>query len=438
MFLNFLHSSRAYSRDVKLYLLTSALLGFSYFGFVSVLLNLYLLRLGYDPAFIGLVNAGAPIAFASTSVPAGMLGKRIGSRKAVIIGITVLAISIGLLPLSELLPQAWRNAGFVFTRLLTGLGFALYQVNTNPYLVAATTEVERNQVFSLQIGLLSVAGFLGSVISGFLPGMWANWLGMTLAEAAPYRYPLLLASLLLLPAAGVLFLTNEAEYDQAGDGKKVGSAGAATVGEEVPNAPREDAATRALLDGPVPFVIIAVLALTATTRMAGEGAARTFFNVYLDAGLGISTATIGILTAIGQIVAGPAAMFAPGLVKRTDKTTTVVLATFGISLGLLLMGLIPHWIGVSIGFIGVVGMLNISRAITNVIYMEIVKPTWRSLTSGVTSAAMGVGFATATLGGGYVINAFGYRTLFFMGAISVAVSALLFWSYFRRPRGEYV
>ena len=65
-------------------------------------------------------------------------------------------------------------------------------------------------------------------------------------------------------------------------------------------------------------------------------------------------------------------------------------------------------------------------------------PRWRSLTSGVTSAAMGVGFATATLGGGYAINLMGYRWIFLAAAVSVVGSALLFWGYFRKPRGEYI
>ncbi|MEM7126209.1 MAG: MFS transporter [Chloroflexota bacterium] len=424
MFFNLLHNSRNYNHDVKMYLLTSVLLGFSYFGFVAVLLNLYLLRLGYDPTFIGLVNAGAPIAFASCSVPAGMLGKRFGSRRTIIVGITVLALSIGVMPLAEWLPQAWRNSGFVVARLLTGLGWALYIVNTNPYLVAATNDQDRNEVFSLQAGLLPAAGFLGSAVSGFLPGMMAGWLDVGLSDPAPYRYPLLMACLILLPAAALLFTTSEAEYDR----------------KPTPEDDPETSATkssRTLLGGPAPYLIIAILAITATTRMAGEGAARTFFNVYLDDAMGISTATIGIVLAIGNIIAGPAALVAPWLVSRSNKVTTVVMATVGISISLLLMAFIPHWTGVSLGLIGITGMLSITRAITNVIYMEIVKADWRSLTSGVTSAAMGLGFASITLGGGYIIEWFGYQALFAIGAVSVAFSALLFWGYFRTPRGEY-
>ena len=61
---DYLRALRLFSRDVRMYLLAAALFGLTYFGFTTVLLNLYLLRLGYDPAFIGLANGITALAFA--------------------------------------------------------------------------------------------------------------------------------------------------------------------------------------------------------------------------------------------------------------------------------------------------------------------------------------------------------------------------------------
>ena len=41
------------------------------------------------------------------------------------------------------------------------------------------------------------------------------------------------------------------------------------------------------------------------------------------------------------------------------------------------------------------------------------------------------------LGGGYVIPALGYRSLCLMGAGLMAIGTVVFWAYFRVPRGEY-
>ena len=82
-------------------------------------------------------------------------------------------------------------------------------------------------------------------------------------------------------------------------------------------------------------------------------------------------------------------------------------------------------------------MLSVTRAILSVYQMEIVPPGWRTLMSGATSMAMGLGFTSMAFGGGYIIIEVGYSGLFLAGAGVTAVSAPLFWFFFRRPRGEY-
>ena len=41
------------------------------------------------------------------------------------------------------------------------------------------------------------------------------------------------------------------------------------------------------------------------------------------------------------------------------------------------------------------------------------------------------------LGGGYLIPALGFPGLYLLAALLTAVSALIFWQYFRVPQGEY-
>lgn len=204
MLTNYLRQLRLFNYDVRMYMITAALIGFNYFGIVSVLLNLYLLRLGYGPDFIGLVNVSTALAFAFSSLPSGALSNRFGYRKIVV----VVGAGIGLLPLAELFTDFWRDAGVLTAHILGGVGFALYIVNANPYLVAATSMVERDHVFSMQVALLPLAGFIGSLVAGILPG-FSLYLDTTLEQVAPYRYPLLLAALLHLPAVVALLTTRE-------------------------------------------------------------------------------------------------------------------------------------------------------------------------------------------------------------------------------------
>ena len=76
----YLQKLRLISRNARLYLAGVALQGPGW-GIFSVLFNLYLLRLGYGPRFVGLVSGAAMLTLALGSLPAGALGRRWGSRR---------------------------------------------------------------------------------------------------------------------------------------------------------------------------------------------------------------------------------------------------------------------------------------------------------------------------------------------------------------------
>lgn len=409
----YLQAMRHFSYDVRMYLVVSALFGIAYFGINTVILNLYLLRLGYGTEFIGLANASTALAFALTSIPAGAIGARWGYRYTIIAGVALVGAGSGFLPLAELLPAgAAQSTGITVARLCTGFGFALYVVNMYPYLVGATTVAERNYVFSIQVALSPTMGFVGSLIAGVLPDLFASQLGTSLDSPAPFRYPLYIGGVILIPAVLALLTTSNL-------------------------AERTTAEHKELPRGTFPLIIIFFLSITAMLRMTSEGAARSFFNVYLDEALGVGPAQIGLLTAVGQLLAGPAALFAPALVTRLGKERTIVQATFGIAGSLFILALVPHWAFAGLGFMGVIGMLSIVRAVANVVQMEIVTPGWRGVASGIISTAMGTGFSSMALGGGYLAAGVGYPALFAAAGTAVTGSAVLFWYYFRQPRGEY-
>ena len=413
---DYLRAIRLFSRDVWMYLLTAALFGISYFGFVTVLLNLYLVRLGYDTAFIGLVNGSTALAFALSSVPSGAAGARWGYRRAAVAGVILVGLGALCLPIAEFLPTAGQSAGILVARLASGVGFALYFVNTNPYLVSATEPRERTYVFSMQTGILPMAGFLGNLIAGVLPGIIGAALNLPVeTHPAPFRYALMLGGLILLPGAFILLNTSEATRDDS------------TATDKTTPLPLKA----------TPYLLIFFLAITGLLRMAGEGAARTFFNVYLDVGLGVSVEGIGLLLAFGQIVAGPAAFIAPMLAARAGKISAIVVSTLATAISLVIMALVPNWFVVSIGFMGVIGMRAITQSVVNVVQMEIVPVANRGTTSGLVSMAMGTGFTSIALGGGYLVPIIDFPGVFFIAAGMVTVSSLIFWLYFRHPRGEY-
>ncbi len=408
--------------DVYRHLVASTLVGFSYFGFVTVLLNLYLLRLGYGTDFIGLVNGSTAIAFAASSLPAGAFGSRFGMRRAVVGGMGFLAAGVMLVPIVALLPAGGtRDTAIIAMRLLSGIGFSLYMVNSYPYLVAATDARDRPYAFALMAAIPPVAGFAGSIISGALPGWIANGLRLDSADPLPFALILVFAGVILVPNLWIVARTRDLDPPKR---RRNGNARRRTA-REVRSA-----------DGAF-FLLVFFLGITALLRMAGESAARSFFNVYLELDLGASTSRIGLLLAFGQLAAGPAALCAPAMAARAGKVPVIVVTTAITAASLVIMALVPHWLAAGIGFTLVVGMRSVTQSVTSLVHMEIVPASRRGLTSGVTSMSMGLGFSSMALGGGYLIPALGFPGLYLIGALITALSALIFWLYFRVPQGEY-
>jgi MFS family permease len=408
---SYLEKLRLFNRDVRLYLITSAMVGFTVFGGITpVLLNLYLLRLGYGPEFIGIVNAAFPLAITVFSLPAGIMGRRWSVRRMMVAGLCLAGMGCGLLPLAELLPAIWQERWILVSYVIAGIGIALYLVNANPFLMGSTTFEERSHAFSVQAAVWPLAGFAGSLIGGLLPGLFAIVLDVSVDNPAPYRYPLFIAAIALIPAVLAMLATK----------KKI-----PTQTEEI-----------VVEVNPAPYGLIAFMSLVVLLQVAGEGAARSFFNVYLDADLHMPTATIGLLSAMGQILAVPAALVVPLLVARWGKNHIFVLASIGIALSLLPLALIPHWSAAGLGFIGMMALASIARPVITVYQQEVVSPGWQPAMSGATTMAASLSFGMMAFTGGYLISALGYGSLFLSGAGLTTIGALLFWTYFRGHHGK--
>ena len=401
---------RSFHRDVRLFLFAAALLGFSISGVRSVLFNLYLLRLGHGPEVVGLANAAGWLALAGFSLVAGAIGTRWGSRRALLAGMVLLVGGTGLLPLAELVSIAWQVAWLLASTVLVYLGLALYYVNSMTFMMGATGPRERGQAFVAQVALETLAGFAGSLIGGALPAVFAALLDVSTQDPASYRYPQVLAAVLLIP--GVLVLSKAREHRTT--------------------QPQE----RKRATGQAPYALILILTIAVMLRLAGRSAVRVFFNVYLDTELAASTGTIGAMSAGALLLSVPAALAATPLVRRWGSIRTITAAGLGMGLSMLPLALFSNLTAAGAGFIGVTACFAVTTGPMRRYCQEIVAPGWRATMSGVLMTGVGLTNAAMSLGGGYAIAIAGFRGMFLLGTALTAAGALLFWAYFRVPRGE--
>ena len=415
MITDYLSMLRLFSRDLRLFLITGALVSMAWDGIRAVILNLYLLRLGYGPQFVGLLNGVGAFGLALLCPLAGAMGTRWGSRKMLIIGLALMAAGFCLLPLSEVMVPDLRTGWLLGTNMLTSLGFALYLVNGLPFMMETTGKEERTHAFSVHSALLPLVAFGGSLLAGVLPGILASLSGVPLTEAAPYRFTLWLAGLLLIPAVPVLLFAR--------------SSGRLEVLSPAIN-PDEAGSTRA------PIGLILIVALFMALRFGGRGPVVTFFNVYMDNEMGISTALIGGISATALLIAVPAALLAPLIVARWGNARTIVWGMILLALCTLPLALISRWPIASLAYIASSAMFSFTVGPQRVFSQELVAPRWQATMASAFMMGAGLAYATLSLAGGYLIVELGYRALFLISTGLIAAATLFFWLYFRTPRGE--
>ena len=410
------HALQQLNRDVRIYLLTAVLCGFTLSGVYSVLLNLYLLRLGYDPSFIGTVNAAGQAAFIFLSIPAGAMGQRWGTRRLIIAGIASYFVGYAMLPLAEFAPAGWQAGWLIGANLITSFGGPLYWTNGNLFMMEKTSSVERNHAFSLRTAFFPLAGFVGSLAGGVLPGRLAYLLGVTLDDPAPYRFSLLLASLLFLPALWAMTRASDTVAQ-----KRVRQVEKTAVSPHWKTAP---------------LALFITLGVVMFLRTAGESAARSFFNVYLDDFFHVPTVQIGTVAAITLLLTVPAALLTPALASRWGNGRVFLVAIIGMGLCMLPLAFVSNWLVAALCYMCLMVFAAATQPTIYVYRLEVVTAVWWALMSGVGGTFHGLGQATATFGGGRLITAVGYHNFFLLATVVTFTGALGFWLFDRTPQRE--
>ena len=394
------HFLARFERDVKLYMACAALIGFSAFGIYSVLFNLYLLRMDYDVGLIGHFNAAGLLSFGLFSPIAGNWARRAGYRRTLVGGMFLMVMGYLLMSLAGFFFGPLRTGWITAVQMIINCGFATYMVNSSPFLMSATAVENRSLVFALRGAVWPLFGFAGSALGGTLPQAFAWLTGYD--GLVPYQCSLLVASLVLAPS---LFLFGST----TGDGSQEQSDATAEGEDET----RPDA----------PLLMIGLISLLAAP---GVAVARTFFNVYLNAELGISPPSIGWTIGLAQLLSVPAALVMPYVLAKTDHIQVFTYTTLGIALALLPMAFIPRWEAAGLGYVSVIVLVAVRMPAFAVFHQELVAPRWRSTMSAMTTSTALIGFAITSFGGGHLALSMGYTQLFLLGVVITCISVVPF------------
>ena len=164
----YISSIRTMSLDAwKILFAWFAGMGFSEFGIFTVVFNLYVLRLGISPEFLGILLSFQAISSASLAIPFGILGSRFGSKRILIAGTIIWAIGLTGLWLSGGLSLAHARISLPLSMIAIGTGASACLSNTFPMLASVTTPENRSVGFTLLALAQSLGGLIGSFVGGW-------------------------------------------------------------------------------------------------------------------------------------------------------------------------------------------------------------------------------------------------------------------------------
>jgi len=272
---------------------------------LQLYLNFYLAALEVPTSVQGVINALPAVAFILTALPGAVLSSRIGLTRTLQLG-GVLTL-LGLL--GVVLSSSALSIGLAV--LLEGAGAALIGVASAPFMTRHSNDSTRVTLFSLELALVTGAGFLGNLLGGLIPQLYAGAVGIPIQSAAAVRVALLCGAVFqLLSLIPLLFIPNTRGDIPLGRRSRL-------------QQPRK------------------VLAFVLPTALLGLGAGLTipYLNVFIEGKFHISYSSLGALFAWTSLTTAATALIQPALVRRFGEVRTVLLVQ-GLSL--------PYYGGVGI------------------------------------------------------------------------------------------
>jgi MFS family permease len=176
-------------------------------GMLTPILPLYAASFGASYALIGLVLGSRGLGTILGDLPAGMLIRRVGQRRLMMIGL----VCIALCGLAMSTAQAlWM---LILYGLLEGMGGALWNISRHAYLTDAAPQGQRGRAIATFGGIFRTGNLIGQALGGLL----GAWLGLR----APFAvYAVIALVTLIFPA---LFGVDGAHHQahKAGHGHSV-------------------------------------------------------------------------------------------------------------------------------------------------------------------------------------------------------------------------
>jgi MFS family permease len=129
-------------------------------GLLIPTLPLYAGELGFSYGMIGLVLAGESLGTLIADLPSGLMLRRLGEKRAMVLGLGLMTFSTFALFWARSVPA------FLSCRLVAGFGVSIYHVSRLAYIADEVPLVHRGRVNAAFGGLKRIGAFIGPIVGG--------------------------------------------------------------------------------------------------------------------------------------------------------------------------------------------------------------------------------------------------------------------------------
>ncbi|MGI6344177.1 MAG: MFS transporter [Bacillota bacterium] len=388
----------SFRKNAKLFL-AFVLLGQISLGAYGVTYNLYLRSIGYSTSTIGMLVFVETLAQGLTALPGGMFSDRFGRRRSIFFAILLSGMAaFGQITFTQALPLL-----FVFN-FLRGTGTMLKMISQSPFLTENSTPEERVHLFSASQAVSTIAMVLGSSLGGALPALLLSQSFINGLEINALRTTLAISiSFYFLAAIPIYFIQEERRSRER-------RPALSELGEALKS---QNVRHMAVFNG---FIGL------------GAGMVVPFFNVFLRDQLGASTAQVGTIMSVSQIVLTIAVLISPILAERLGRVRAVTI-TQALSIPFLLTaGYVPSLRIVAVAYWLRNALMNMSSPISGTFAMEMLPADKRATANSVFMMSGQVMRAIAGALGGFMMDKLGNSSPYIVTALLYACAT----DYYRR------
>ena len=389
-------------------MVTTMILSALMMGISAVTRTLFILRLGLGTEFFGVYNAFASFGYIGMAIPAGLLSRRFGLKTTMVFGVVTFLVGYLLGPLVEYTPHNLWVPWSLAAQFISAAGYSILSVNTSPAIMATTRPDNRSKTYGLLSATRNLGVFIGLVAGGMLPTRIAASMNWSLDATDPYRVALLGSGLLALAALFVLLRYQEVDATSSVKGIETGN-------------------------GLFPALSLGLIVVYIIFSQSAIAVCHSFCNAYMDTELHLSADFIGWLSAIGQVFAVFIPFAVPRLRNRLDNSYLLVLASLVSALLVAPVILGESWLLAGISRMGVMSMSALWMPVIQMYQMEMVQAEHRPVAFSLVSVALGINYGLISLFGGYIIEAWGYPSLFLIGAVAAVIGSVFLLAIRTRP-----